>query len=74
MLGDEGATGKALEMIDRALQLDPLEAEFYYAKGKLLEKSGGSSDAGAAKQCLALAAEIAPESWKYAIAVAESDG
>lgn len=73
LLKEEGATASALKTIDRALEFDPLEAEYYYLRGKILERRGREDDLVEAKRCHELAAEIDPESWKYATAAAEID-
>ncbi len=64
---------RAIVMIDRAIELDPLEAEFYYRKGKILMRSGPTQDKETGAKCLRLAAEMEPDSWDYAVAAAEAD-
>ena len=62
---------KALSMINKAIEMDPLDSEFYYKKGKILVQPGPVKNKKIAKQCYLLAAEITPDEWKYAITAAE---
>ncbi|MFQ5503341.1 MAG: tetratricopeptide repeat protein [Planctomycetota bacterium] len=56
---------QALAMIDRAIELDPLEPEHYYSKAKILIRKKELKSDREAKRLFNLAAEIDPENLVY---------
>ncbi|MCB9919271.1 MAG: hypothetical protein H6832_12790 [Planctomycetes bacterium] len=65
LLTKPGERKRAFEMIDKAIQLDPLEAEFYYIKGKMTEVTANEKDMLEAVRLYSLAHDIDPLPWKY---------
>lgn len=65
VLNKPGERSEAAKMIDKAIELDPLEAEFYYLKGRFLGISSNEKDIAEAIRLHMLAHEINPNSWKY---------
>jgi hypothetical protein len=63
---------RAVSLIDKAIELEPLEPEFYYQKGRLLAQKGPVENKKEAKKWLQLAAEIEPDNWTYAAAALEN--
>lgn len=70
ILDHKGKRDLARKMIDKAIELDPLEPDFYYKKGKIAAE-GRASDKEAAKKWFRLAAEMDPQNWTYAAAAAD---
>ena len=71
VLNKPGERSKAFQMIDKAIAIDPLEPEFYYAKGRMLGLSSNEKDIKEAIRLHSLAFELNPESWKYLEAAEE---
>ncbi|HMQ21672.1 MAG TPA: hypothetical protein PKE00_04230 [Planctomycetota bacterium] len=65
VLNKPGEREQAFKMINKAIELDPLEAEFYYIKGRMTEVTGKDDDIKEAYRLYMLAFDIFPESWKY---------
>ena len=68
---NSGIAEASLDMINTAIERDPLEPEFYFIKGEILRHDLTTENAKDALRCFSLASEIEPESWKYATAAAE---
>ncbi len=72
LLGTSGKDRKeAIRLLDKAISLDPLEAEFRYRKGRLLLTFHDDKRKQEGLRLVRLAAEMNPEDWTYIHAVAD---
>lgn len=65
LLNKPGQRAERMKMIDKAIEIDPLEAEFYYIKANFFRFMTSKKDLNKARRLALLAHDINPESWKY---------